>query len=314
MAQFIFAGPANGPRTVRIDRWVGLSVTWTGPDGSVWDLADVAGGVFLDRAGVEGLHFPPITKYRSAARGIPGNRVRGWRTEAREVFWPIHLWGGSSEEWLTRNEAFLSTIHPERAGTWTVQASGRPARSLQLTGVFDESHAYTVDPVHSGWASYGITLEASQPYWEGELITRGPWKAPDPVPFFPGPPFSIGRGAAFGTAVIPNPGDVEGWGVWRAVGPLSSVELGVGDAIIEVPFDVPSGEVLVIDTDPRHPTARMGAVPDEGEVFDGADMRSQLGLQDYAPVPVGSSVPLHVDATGTGEITYELKPLFFRAI
>lgn len=314
MARYIFSGPPGAPAGIRPSQWVGLTVTWTGYDGSVWDFNNIDGGVFLDRAGVEGLHFPPLTKYRSTARGIPGNRVRGWRAEAREVFWPIHVWGDSSEEWLTRNESFLSTIHPDKPGTWTVKASGRPARSLQLTGVFDESHSYPVDPVNTGWAKYGITLEASQPYWEGELITRGPWKAPDPVPFFPGPPFTISGGAAFGSAVIPNPGDVEVFGKWRAKNALTSIELGVGDAIIEVPFDVADGEMLVIDTDPRRPTALLGPIPAEGEPFVGDDMRAELGLQDYAPVPVGASVPLHVEATGTGEITYELTPLFFRAI
>lgn len=312
---FILSGPGFGPPALPADQWGTLGLTWTGHDGSEWDFTDTNGGVLLDRRGVEGLHFPRITKYKSSSRGVAGNRSRGWRTEAREVFWPVYLWGDSSREWLDRCNAFFATIHPDLPGTWAVTGLDGSIRELSLTGVFDDTHVYTVDPMQRGWEQYGVALEADQPYWQGALIQRGPWRAPDPQPFFPGPPFTISAGSAFGSAAVPNPGDVLAHGVWWARGPVSAVELGVGDAVITVPFEVPDGQLLRIDTDPRRPRATMGAaVPrDELDEFVGTDMTQALGLQRYAGVPPGRSVDLHVEATGTGEISFHLRPLYFRA-
>lgn len=313
MSVVILTPPAASTVPIDTTDWGALQLIWEGFDGSVWDLNDYLGGVLLYRAGVEGLHFPKITKYRSRSRAIPGDRLRGWRAEARDVFWPTFIWGDGTTEWLERNNAFMSTIHPELPGTWRVRA-GSQERTLQLTGVFDDPHAFDFDPLQRGWAKYGITLEASRPFWRGKKIQRGPWKAPDPAAFFPGPPFTISSGSAFGTATVPNPGDVEAWGVWTAVGPLESIELGVGSAIITVPFDVASGDQLVIDTDPTNPTAVLGPVPpDDDEPFTGTDVTADLGLQDYAAVPPGGSVPLHVEAIGAGFVTFELEPLHFRA-
>lgn len=313
MYPVVLGSPPAGSLPVRND-WQGLSITWeapaTGPfDESgnplVWDLTDPDGGVVLTRAGVEGMHNPRITKHSSVARAIPGKRNRGWRAEARDVFWPIYLWADGSAAWLARQAAFFASIHPENPGTWRVKA-GDQERTLQLTGVFDDPHQFDRDPMIRGWALYGVTLEAEQPYWQGQRIRRGPWSAPEAQPFIPeggGPSFTISSSSAFGSATIPNPGDVEVWGVWSASGPLDAIALGVGDAVISVPFSLETGDVLVIDTDPRRPTATLN----------GIDATEQLGLQDYAPVPPGASVPLHVEATGTGRIMFDLLPLYFRA-
>lgn len=279
-----------------------LSLVWEGPDGTVWDLRDEAGGIVMTGEGVEGLHNPVITKFSSTARAVPGKRSRGWRAESRDVFWPLFIWADGSNEWLERANAFLSSIHPEHPGTWRVRARG-VERTLQCTGVFTDSLSLRADPLQRGWALYPVALEADQPFWAGEVVRRGPWSAPNPRPFFPGPPFRISSASAFGSASVQNEGDVEAWGVWTAVGPLADIRLGVGSALIEVPFDLDAGDVLVIDTDPRRPTATLN----------GDDATRELGLQNYAAVPPGRSVPLHVEATGGGEVMFDLVPLFFRA-
>lgn len=308
----ILSSPVVGALAPVVSAWRGLSIEWEGHDGSAWDLTDPDGGVVLSRKGLEGLHFPLITRNTSRSRAVPGNRLRGWRAEARDVFWPTFIWADGSNAWLDRQAEFFATIHPSKPGTWTVDA-GRGARTLQLTGVFDEPHAYERDPLLRGWGLYDIALEASQPFWQGARVRRGPWRAPDPVPFFPGPPFHISSSSAFGSATIPNLGDVDVWGVWWATGPLSSLELGVGDSLIVPPFNLEAGEMLRIDTDPRNPTAQKGPTVDDTDLFVGEDVTADLGLQDYASVPPGASVDLHVDAVGSGSIMFDLTPLYFRA-
>lgn len=286
-------------------QWSGLGIEWEAPDGTVWDLTDPDSGVVLVRDGVEGFHFPRIEKHSSQSRAIPGKRSRGWRAQAREVFWRVYIYRNSSAEWLALYQAFFDSIHPDRAGIWRVTAGGQ-TRELHVTGVFADTVSYDRDPLYRGWALYGVTLEADQPYWAGPSERRGPWRAPDPVPFFDpagSPPFHISSGGTFATARIPNPGDVDAWPVWTMVGPLDPVEVGVGSTVVQVPFPVLEGQTLRLDTDPRNVTATL----------DGDDVTRELGFQRFAPVRPGGDVPLHVAAAGGGTVSVELRPLYFRA-
>lgn len=315
MYPIVLGSPPVGP-PVPARQWQGLSITWEGADGSTWDLTDPAGGVVLVRDGVEGLHFPRVEKHVSRSRAFPGHRLRGWQTAARDVFWRVYVWADGTNAWLDRVGQFFSTIHPQNEGVWTVRAGDRTARTLRLTGVFDEPFAYDRDPTLRGWALYPIALEAAQPYWEGQTVRRGPWSSPEPVDFFPAdgaPPFEISSAANFGTAAIPNTGDVDAYGVWWVTGPLDDIELGVGSALIRPPFEVLEGQMLRIDTDPRNPTAQLGPAVGDTDDFEGEDVTRELGLQDYARIRPGESVPLHVAATGQGEVMFDLTPLHFRA-
>lgn len=301
---FIFASlPAPPPP--RVSPWQTLVVVWVGWDGSVWNLNSGAEGVRLLKDGVEGLHFPPITKWSSSSPVVPGKRSRGWQSDAREVFWPVQIRGASSEAFRELYDAFFTTIHPDRAGEWMVRA-GEQVRRLRLTGTFDTSHNDPLDPYLRGRAVYGVTLEAEQPYWEGESFSVGPWLAADGVDFFdPGgsPLFHISSSHTAASAEMTNPGDVDAYPVWTVTGPMSDIELGVGTRIIDVPFAVADGEVLVIDTDPRNITATVN----------GVDATEDLGFQSFAPIPAKATTPLHVEATGEGSITVSLTPLYFRA-
>lgn len=297
-------------------QWWGMSLTWTGPDGSVWDLTDPAGGVVLVRDGVEGLHFPRIKKHKSRSRAFPGHRLRGWQTETRDVFWKVYVWADGTNAWLDRIDQFFATIHPKKEGVWTVRVGNRSPRTLRLTGVFDEPHSYDRDPTLRGWQVYSIALEAAQPYWEGETVRRGPWSTPQPVDFFPedgAPEFGISSAANFATAAVPNAGDVEAYGIWWVRDALTDIELGVGGALIRPPGGLSDGQMLRIDTDPRNPTAQLGAAVDDTDDFVGDDVTRALGLQDYARISPGESVPLHVSANGTGSVMFDLTPLHFRA-
>lgn len=313
MAPYILSVPAPLPAPVE-SAWQSLSLVWVGWDGSEWDLNSREQGAMLFRRGVEGLHNPSITRHTSTSRGVPGNRLRGWRAEARAVFWPIYLWGDDSEEWRARHNAFFRSIHPDREGKWLVTA-GTETRTLRLTGTFDEPHQYDIDPQLHGWAQYGVTLEAAQPFWEGSPVVSGPWQAANPVDFFGdgGPPFHISSQSSFEAAAVTNPGDIETWGKWTAVGPLTAVELGVAGAVIDLPFAIPDGKTLVIDTSPRNQTATLGDTVADPADFVGEDVTEELGLQNYAPVPDGAEAELHIAATGTGSIQFEITPLYFRA-
>jgi hypothetical protein len=275
--------------------------------------------VCLVTGGVEGLHFPKITRYQSTSRAFPGARNRGWQTESRDVFWPVLIWSDGSGSWLDLYTQFFDTMHPDRPGTWSV-TTGSTTRTLQVTGTFDGGVTYDQDPMETGWMQYPVSLEAVQPYWSGDVLTQS-WQGTSPTDFFNttgATPFNISSAADFSTATMDNPGDVDAYPVWVIAGPLSSVSVGVGSKLVNVPFSVASGDILVIDTDPRNVTARMGAaavVLDADGVPTGAgtDQTAALGFQSFAPIPDGTQKPLAVSATGSGSVTCRLVPLYFRA-
>ncbi|MCC2031835.1 phage tail family protein [Microbacterium allomyrinae] len=283
-----------------------LEYEWVAWNGDTYSLSDWTSGIVLDNRGVEGLHFPQITKFSSTSHVVPGKRLRGWRAEARTVFWPIQIWSDAgSVEWLDRALRFFATLHPLREGRWRVGANGQ-WRELALTGVFDESHAYLMDPMLEGWAPFAVKLEAAHPFWTGKPVKAGPWGLSDGVDFIdPGgaPSFHVSAAASFSSAAITNPGDVDAYPIWTLVGPLPTVSVGIGGRVIDVPFSVADGETLRIDTDPRNVTATL----------DGADVTADLGFQQFAPIPPGAQASLDIVTSGAGAVSIELTPLYLRA-
>lgn len=297
--------PVSPP--VPANQWAGVTVIWYGADGSVWDLGTGAEGAVLENEGTEGLHDPVITKFRSKSRVVPGDRPRGWRTEPREVFWPLFLYSHeSSDEWKARYRAFFDSIHPENPGRWRI-GHGGSFRELSLTGVYRNGHSFRHDPLIFGWEKFGLELEAAQPYWSGAAVEYGPWSQPETGEFFGAsgaPDFFISTSSEIGRAFVTNPGDVEAWMTWTLTGPLTDIQIGIGETVAAIPFDLASGEVLVIDTDPRH----------QSGLLDGVDVTRDLGLLRYGAIPSGADVEIHVEAGGAGSISAALTPLYFRAM
>jgi hypothetical protein len=298
---------ATPPTTPFVEDGVVQQHKWVGWDGSVWSLHDGTQGVALEDRGLVGLGDPPMTKFYSEARAVPGARIRGVRAGVRPVRWPVIAIADSrvAADYQAIQDAFFNSIHPVKAGTWTV-TTGHVVRSLRLTGRYDGDAGFLHDPLLFRWSQHDVTLEATQPYWEGAQVTAGPFSTGDPVDFIDeggAPDFHVSASSTFSTAKVTNPGDVEAYPVWEVRGPLENVSVTVDGKTISVPFAVPDGERLCINTDPRDLSVRMG----------GADYRRQLGFQQYAPVPAKSTSSLTIAAAGAGSVSLKLTPLYFRA-
>lgn len=301
MYPILLSAPASPADVIGAAQNQPLPSRWIGHDGSEWDLTRIDGPMLVQN-GVIGLHDPEFERFIDESSTLPGHRLRGVRARAREVFWPLLFRSDSVAEWANTWSDFWRSIHPVKQGTWRV-GTGDSARELRLTGIYDAKYSMRHDPFTLGWATIGTQLEAAQPYWQGQPITRGPWTNATGRPFFPGPPFRLSSSKTLAQASIPNPGDVETWLTWRAVGPFSALTLGVGGSSIVVPFELEDGEVLEIDMDPRNQFARL----------DGEDATEPLGFQEFAAVEPGESVPLAIAATGSGSVSATLTPLYFRA-
>lgn len=292
----VLAAPATAP--VAGTDLLGLSMSWTGWNGFTVDVGALMG------PGVQGLHMPQVDLFQTSTPLVHGTEVTGYSVRERAVYWPMTFRAESSEAWRAEHGNFFDSVHPVEAGTWTV-GEGDRARTLDLIGTFDGRTAFNLDPFLFGFAQIGLELLAPRPLWRGIPVVQS-FGAVDGVDFIDvgkAPTFHISAAGTFSTASIVNTGDEPAYPVWTVDGPLSTVQLGIGDALIVVPFTVTAGSRLVINTDP---TAQFATL-------NGVDCTQELGFQMFAPVPAKGSTPLTILADGAGAVTVSLTPLYWRA-
>lgn len=297
--------PPNSPG------WESIEVTWEAYDGSLWRLTDPRSGIFIMRGGVRGLGTPKGVHYRDQSPAVHGATWRGLTYDPREVFWPIYLYSdASTAEYIKLDRAFWDSLHPEYEGTMTVRVPGFTARKIRLRYIDDGNWTPERDPAFVGWTTYGITLQADQPLWEGETVVGGPWQASTPVPFHggtdPGDPIiNISKGRTLATATIHNPGQIEAWGKWKIDGPCTSATIDIDGHVTEVPIELEVNQSVTIDMRPTEQTALRE---------NGTDVFELLGETDFAPIPAGGNATLTLDVDETGAISVELVPLYFRGL
>jgi hypothetical protein len=286
-----------------------ISHTWQAWDGTVWDLSSGRSGVYL-KAGVRGMTMPTMIRYTQKSPAVAGSIYRGTIPDERDVLWPLKVFRNSgSQDWINHNRAFWRTMHPEKTGTWVVTQPGGEYRTLTCRFVDDGQFAWAgdveVDPELAGFANYGISLVAEQPYWQGAPISIN-WSPAASRPFFStsGSVFGISSSNAVFGARISNPGSVDAWPVWTVRGPFTSATVGVGNDTVTLPFTVAAGHWVQIDTDPTVQTA-----------FDdlGVDRTPDLGSVDFAQVPPGDPSDLNVTMAGSGSVDVTITPSYYTA-
>lgn len=290
-----------------VSPWSRSAMTWTGWDGSVWELTNPKAGVFLTAAGVEGLGMPTHQAWIGESPAVHGQHYRGHVVEPRPAFWPVYLYSDAdTEEWLERDRAFWRTLQPGKHGQWALTTPGGGKRTLSCRFVDDGRHTVQRDPMLRGWATYGVSLIADNPFWTGEPVRRT-WAQSTATDFYGGaakaPVFHISSGSQLSTAKMTNEGDLEAWPVWTIRGPLTAVTVGVDGATIQWSVALAEGDILVIDTDPTIQSAWLN----------GVDVTDQLGVADFAPIPAGVELPLSLTMTGAGSVEATITPRFYRA-
>lgn len=287
--------------------WDGLTMTWTGWDGSLWHLTDPSTGIEL-KPGVEGLHMPTFAHQRDESPAVRGAYWRGYQIESRKCFWPMRMFqDDSTDEFIALRRAFTRTLHPGKEGTWTVYSgSGRTPRRLRLRYEEGWDGALERDPTAFGWVDHGPSFMADQPLWEGDPIVvkfeQGTIR--DFIDPAGSPPFYISSGASVSQATMANPGDEDAYPIWKLDGPFTSATINVAGQVIGIPFSTAAGRSLTIDTRPSVQSAWNS---------DGADRTASLSSYGFAPIPPGANVPITLTLVGTGTVTATLTPLYMEA-
>lgn len=288
--------------------WSGLEMTWTDCNDVTWDLLSGVSGIAL-MPGYRGVHMPTISHFKDRAPSVAGARWQGFNVPERDVYWPLQIWTDQgSQEWLNLDQKFWSGLNPNKTGVWKVTQPNGDSRELTVRFSDDGQTTFDTEPSLRGWNAYGLTLQAEQPYWAEEGISRT-FKVAAPSQFFidsdgstPGV-LSISAGRTVSTAKIFNPSDVEVWPKWTLTGPFTLATVGLNGSTIDVPFTINAGQKLVIDTAPTAQTATMS----------GVNKITQLSSAAFAPLPANATTTLSLSATGTGTIEVSFTPLYYRA-
>lgn len=292
--------------------WDGLVLEWIYDD-VVWSLSNPRDGIIM-KPGIEGLLMPPIKHYREDSPAVNGAYWTGFTVDPRTVAWPIRLFhDGSTAEWIDYNEAFTKALNPAREGTFRVR-SVRTVRTMKMRYQSGMDAALQRDPTFFGWVDYDIRFQADRPMWAGPEVVRS-WAAAAAADFFTGDPANpiyISPSATLDTAVMPNPGDIEAWPVWTLEGPITvtggPTKLGVAGRDLLIPFDISTGEKLVIDTRPDAQTAILYPVAGPP-----VDKTEDLGSWAFTPIEAGDEVPLTLEMSGNGSVSCALEPLHYKA-
>lgn len=303
-----------------VSPWRGLDLSWTGWDGSEWDLTSPSSGLFL-MPGVRGLGMPQFERQSSTSPMVAGSRHRGSSTKDRDCFWPLYLYSDKgSTEFVEHNRAFLRSLDTDEEGMWTAQLPDGSQRTLRLrlTGAED---SLTHDPVQRGWIRHAFNLLADQPYWLGEPVRKS-WSQGDMRSFYVSAEdrvtygyandviYYLSPGGTLDSAVFTNDGDVPAYPIWTVIGETTAVNFGVGDRRVIVPFTIPAGYAVQLDTDPVN-----GQVLWYGQwsaskkaLVNPIDRTAELNpASAFVAIPRGQDRALSFQMTGTGTIIAEVR-------
>ncbi|MDN4644918.1 hypothetical protein [Arthrobacter sp. PsM3] len=314
------------PPAPPVPPWRGFSLTWRGWDGSEWDLTRPASGLFL-QPGVRGLHLPSFDRLSSSSPMVAGSRHRGTSTKDRDVFWPLYLYSDEgSAEFMERDRAFWASLDTDVEGTWTATLPDGSRRTLGLRLISADGDL-THDPIQRGWAKYAISLLADQPYWLGDTVAQS-WGQGDLRNYYITPEdrttygypadaiHYLSQGGALGSATFTNDGDVPAYPVWTVIGPTTAVSFGVGGNDISVPFDIPAGYAVQIDTDPVNGQVLWYGPWDANAkaLISSVDRTPELDpASAFVAIPRGQDRPLTIQMTGTGTVIAEVRNKYRRA-
>jgi hypothetical protein len=257
--------------------------------------------------GIEGMGMPRIENYMTESPVVHGSEWQGWRAEERDVHWAIGIFEDSSVEWLEMKTLFWKIFRPGKTMRWEVVLPNNERYSLTVRFKKDDTSVYARDPVKLGWAIYGITCFAEQPFWEGTPQSRIWYPGTDDDWYGAGggfgPPWEISSFADISHAFIDNPGDVPAFMRWELKGPFTSATVGLNGKTTTV-GSTTAGQTVILDTDPTNLTATR----------DGVDIMASLGAFEYEPVPEGTGIELALGMTGTGSIAAHFTPRYLRSV
>ena len=287
-----------------------LGITWTGTDGSTWDL--INGPVALTSLGIQGLGMPIAFETTRQTALNHGQVLQSWRLDPREVFLPLIFDGASERDVEGVQRDFWHSLALGEYGELTVTDGNGAQRSLQLRFVEDNGLSYAIDPYAKTLKPrpFSLSMIADAPFWQGPTQSIEFGLGPGGTATFFGngssaTPFYIVKSTGGTDATLTNDGDMPAWITWSIAGPMTSFELEIDTHLVSGSIAVTAGDTLTIETSPLNQIAYLE---------DGTKVTRYLTNADFYPLPAtGLPIPIGIDVVGTGTITAAFRPQYMRA-
>lgn len=290
-----------------------LSLSWTGWNGDTWQVqGDLLSKAAMERYGRVGFGMPPVSHFWTESATLDGATWDGYRIPARPFGFPVFLTGTSPTEARAEQARFMATLRPDKQGTLTVADPTGARRHIDLRYLAGADEEFDSSDYALYWYSHKLQMVAEQPYYYGDPIPLT-FVSDENSNFYGGgvgtqaPLFYIGSSQTTGNAVVPNPGDVDAWPVWKLYGPFTSATLTVGGSAIVLPFAVTAGHWVQVDTRPKIQTI----VDDLG-----VNKWGSAGAVAFAPLPFSASTEITITLAGSDpdtKVEVEFTPNFWRA-
>lgn len=286
-----------------------LEISWTGTDGSVWDL--MSGDVAVRSDGIQGFGMPTSVDTTRETALYHGQVFQSWKLAPRNVFLPLVFHKSAKYDVEGLQRAFWKSVEIGKYGTLTVKDGNGANRSLELRLVDDGGLSYSFDPYAPvlGAKAFGLNFVADSPFWQGDAVTTTFSLGTEGTATFFGngssaTPFYIVKSTGNTSATLTNNGDVPAWIKWTITAPMTSFDFTVDGHHVSGDIVLTGSETLTIETAPLAQIAYKN---------NGDRMTRFLTAADFAPLPVGDSVDVGISVVGTGTATAVYRPQFFRA-
>ncbi|MFF4547251.1 phage tail protein [Streptomyces sp. NPDC001406] len=263
----ILAGPAEVVIPVLLPQVGFATAVFIDADGVTWPLTDTAddNGFFTLAEGVSGLGAAPreLTK-DDHPRG--GSRLRHVQPVSRTIVWPLHVFGATHMEFVTRwrqlASAFTGTVRLRQDGTRIpgILEIARPDGTRRRIKVY-----YSEGFDGQGKQGTGIVSDAAilslyceDPFWY-DSVAIGEHRGIDAggTVDFLSPYPSISSSQVLGATSLTNPGEVTAWPTWTITGPGTAVTVthsGTGESFLITPASVggtlAAKDKVIVATDP----------------------------------------------------------------
>lgn len=200
-----------------------MRATWIDPTGVEWDLSSPNGEIgWFTRPGVAGWGAAPVTIVTDPlARG--GVSVRHQRDEPSRLTWPVHIWGDTHMEWLTRYRQLMRAFTlTKRRGAGIMRVARPDGSAREIPCLYEDGFGGEPNENHD-FANPVLTLFCPDGFWRDvvpQTVRRSYAAAPTP---YLAPYPTVSSGQVLGATTIDNDGDIEVWPSWQLTGPATQL-------------------------------------------------------------------------------------------
>jgi hypothetical protein len=233
-----------------VTRWL-----WAAPDGSITDLSDWAGGMYVLDEGTTGELAPEYAFASQAFAGVDGAALQQITPQPRTLVLAVDMNTVDAGSLRARVRSVAHVLRP-RAGIGTVQAVDDAGGVRSLPCYY--SKGLEAGTFRATRYKTALQFWAPSPWWRGTPLTYT-YSLAAPTAFFPFPPLVLSATTIAGTATFDlSDTDAPTYPTWTVTGPGSQLTLtnSTTGQSLTLNAAIGDGRTVTIDTRPGYQSVR----------------------------------------------------------